>query len=87
MPLPHPHRDRLSIQHPTTAPPAPPPPSAADEYPISPWARDGLFGGTTRYEDDDVDENAVTEMGLSVPEIVTYTSPSEGEMRVPWGKW
>ena len=85
MPLPHPHRDRLSIQRPATAPPAPPP-SAADVYSNTPWAREGLFGGT-RYEDEDEEEGAVTDMGLSVPRIVTYASPSEGDMPVPWGKW
>ncbi|KAI9437435.1 hypothetical protein H4582DRAFT_2099082 [Lactarius indigo] len=87
MPLPHPHRDRLSIQRPATAPPAPPPPSAADGYPNTPWAREGLFG--RRYEDEDEDEGGmvVTEMGLPVPQIVTFGSPSEGEMPVPWSKW
>lgn len=87
MPLPHPHRDRLSIQRPATAPPAPPPPSAADGYPDTPWAREGLFG-RSKYEDEDEDEGAMPDMGLSVPQIVTYASPSEGEMPVPWGdKW
>ncbi|KAH8993397.1 hypothetical protein EDB92DRAFT_2064919 [Lactarius akahatsu] len=85
MPLPHPHRDRLSIQRPATAPPAPPPPSAADGYPNTPWAREGLFG--RRYEDEDEDEGMATELGLSVPRIVTFASPSEGEMPVPWSKW
>ena len=85
MPLPHPHRDRLSIQRPTTAPPAPPPPSAADGYPDTPWAREGLFGRTS-YEEDE-DEDVVTELGLSVPQIVTYASPSETENPVPWGRW
>jgi hypothetical protein len=83
MPLPHPHRDRLSIQRPTTAPPAPPPPSAADGFPITPWAREGDFG-RGGWEDEDVDEGSLTDMGLSVPRIVTFTSPSEGEMPVPW---
>ena len=87
MPLPHPHRDRLSIQRPATAPPAPPPPSAADGFPDTPWGREGLFG-RSKYEDEDEDEGAMPDMGLSVPQIVTYTSPSEGEMPVPWGeKW
>lgn len=86
MPLPHPHRDRLSIQRPSTAPPAPPPPSAADGFPNTPWGREGNFrrGG---WEDEDEDEGALTDIGLSVPRIVTYASPSEGEMPVPWSKW
>ncbi|KAI9455256.1 hypothetical protein BJY52DRAFT_657182 [Lactarius psammicola] len=86
MPLPHPHRDRLSIQRPATAPPAPPPPSAADGYANTPWAREGLFGHAS-YEDEDVDEGTVTEMGLSVPRIVTFASPSEADMPSPWSKW
>ena len=86
MPLPHPHRDRLSIQRPATAPPAPPPPSAADGFPNTPWAREGDFGRGV-WEDEDRDEGALADMGLSVPQIVTYTSPSEGEMPVPWSKW
>ena len=86
MPLPHPHRDRLSIQRPATAPPAPPPPSAADGYPDTPWARDGLFG-RARYEEEEEDEGAVTELGLSVPRIVTYASSPEAENPVPWSTW
>src|SRR6266702_572194 len=86
MPLPHPHRDRLSIQRPTTAPPAPPPPSAADGYPDTPWGREGLFGRGS-YEDEEEYDGATTEMGLSVPRIVTYASPSEAEMPVPWSNW
>jgi hypothetical protein len=41
--------------------------------PITPWAREGLFG-RAGYEDEDEDESAVTELGLSVPRIVTYAS-------------
>jgi len=87
IPLPHPHRDRLSLQRPTTAPPAPPPPSAADGYPDTPWGREGLFGGA-KYEGDEEEEEEMM-MGLSVPQIVTFASPSEGEMPVPWdtSKW
>jgi hypothetical protein len=87
MPLPHPHRNRLSIQRPATAPPAPPPPSAADGFPNTPWAREENFG-RGGWEDEDEDEGGLTDMGLSVPQIVTYASPSEGEMAVPWSnKW
>lgn len=90
MPLPHPHRDRLSIQRlaAAAAPPAPPPPSAADGFPDTPWARDAPFG-SAKYEDEDEDEGIMTELGLSVPRIVTYASPSETENPIPWdtNKW
>lgn len=88
-PLPHPHR--LSHLR-TTAPapaPAPPPPSAADGFPISPWARPSHYG---EEEDSGVgDENVEPDLdalqGFSVPQIVTLHSPGESEMAVPWGKW
>ncbi|KAH9957317.1 hypothetical protein BC827DRAFT_1226223 [Russula dissimulans] len=68
-PLPHPHR--LSHLRTTAPPPAPPPPSAADGYPISPWA----CPPSGEEEDTDV----AAETGFSVPKI--------GEMAAPWGKW
>ena len=78
MPLPHPHR--LPHLRPTAPPPAPPPPSAADGYPISPWARAPLGDGEEDAEQD-------TEEHLSVPQIVTLSSPTgEGEEAVPWSK-
>jgi hypothetical protein len=77
MPLPHPHR--LSHLRPAAPPPAPPPPSAADGFPISPWARPS-------WGEEDADEDV--EARLSVPQIVTLSSPpGEGEMSLPWGKW
>jgi len=77
MPLPHPHR--LTHLRPAAPPPAPPPPSAADGFPVSPWAR-----SPSREEDADED----VESGLSVLPIVTlFSPPSETEMAVPWGKW
>jgi len=77
MPLPHPHR--LSHLRTTAPPPAPPPPSAADGYPISPWARVPLGDG-----EEDAEQDA--EGRLLVPQIVTLPSPTgEGEA-VPWSK-
>ena len=89
MPLPHPHR--LSHLR-TTAPPpapAPPPPSAADGFPISPWARSSQDGGD---EDSGIgDENVESDLdalqGFSVPQIVTLHSPGESERAIPWNKW
>jgi hypothetical protein len=80
MPLPHPHR--LTHLRPAAPPPAPPPPSAADGFPISPWARP-LSGE----EDEDEDLDLDVETGLSVPPITLFSPPSETEMTVPWGKW
>jgi hypothetical protein len=81
MPLPHPHRLSTHLR-PAAAAPAPPPPSAADGFPISPWA--------FPREQDDADEDVVDleTTGLAVPQIVTLFSPSsEAEMTAPWGKW
>jgi len=76
MPLPHPHR--LSHLRPAAPPPAPPPPSAADGFPVSPWAYPPLGA-------DGAEEDA--EKRLSVPQIVTFGSPTgEGEIAVPWTK-
>ena len=75
MPLPHPHR--LSHLRPAAPPPAPPPPSAADGFPISPWASPPLG-------EDDAEEDA--ERRLSVPQIVTLSSlTGDGETTGPWG--
>ena len=75
MPLPHPHR--LSHLRPAAPPPAPPPPSAADGFPISPWASPPLG-------EDDTEDDA--ERRLPVPQIVTLGSPTgEGETAGPWG--
>jgi hypothetical protein len=89
-PLPHPHRlSHLRTAAPPPAP-APPPPSAADGFPISPWARPSQGEG----EDDSGagDENVESDLdalqGFSVPQIVTFRSPGEAEMAVPWeDKW
>ena len=89
-PLPHPHRlSHLRTTTPLPPAPAPPPPSAADGFPISPWARPSLGEGE---EDSGAgDENAELDLealqGFSVPQIVTFRSPGETEMAVPWGKW
>lgn len=80
MPLPHPHR--LSHLRTTAPPPAPPPPSAADGFPISPWARTPLGDG-----EEDAEQEVEMEGRLSVPQIVTLCSPTgEGEEAVPWSK-
>ena len=80
MPLPHPHR--LSHLRTTAPPPAPPPPSAADGFPISPWARTPLGDGA-----EDAEQEVEMEGRLSVPQIVTLCSPTgEGEEAVPWSK-
>lgn len=92
MPLPHPHRlSHLRTSAPLPPAPAPPPPSAADGFPISPWARPSLGegeedgGGGGGDENVDLDLEAL--QGFSVPQIVTLPSPGEAEMAVPWGKW
>jgi hypothetical protein len=81
MPLPHPHRP--SHLRTSAPPPAPPPPSAADGFPISPWAYPPSH-------EEDADEDVET--NLTVPQIVTLFSPSsEPEMAASWGnpgtKW
>lgn len=87
-PLPHPHRlSHLRTAAPLPAP-APPPPSAADGFPISPWAVSSQGGeeddsGIGIGEEPDLDAL----QGFSVPQIVTLPSPGEAEMAVPWGKW
>jgi len=88
-PLPHPHRlSHLRTAAPPPAP-APPPPSAADGFPISPWAHPSQGG-----EEEDSgagDENVESDLdalqGFSVPQIITLHPPGEAEMAVPWGKW
>jgi hypothetical protein len=85
-PLPHPHRlSHLRTAAPPPAP-APPPPSAADGFPISPWAGPSQGGG--EYDSGAGDENVESDLdalqGFSVPQIVTFRSPGEAEMAVPW---
>ena len=88
-PLPHPHRlSHLRTAAPPPAP-APPPPSAADGFPISPWARTSQDGGEedSGAGDENVEPDLDALQGFSVPQIVTLHSPGESEMAVPWGKW
>ena len=84
-PLPHPHRlSHLRTAAPPPAP-APPPPSAADGFPISPWAEPSQAG---EYDSGGGDENVEPDLDalqdFSVPQIVTFRSPGEAEMGVPW---
>ncbi len=88
-PLPHPHRlSHLRTAAPPPSP-APPPPSAADGFPISPWARpsqgEGEEDGGAGDENVEPDLDAL--QGFSVPQIVTLHSPGDAEMASPWGKW
>ncbi|KAH9993539.1 hypothetical protein BJV77DRAFT_997403 [Russula vinacea] len=90
-PLPHPHRlSHLRTTAPPPPAPAPPPPSAADGFPISPWARASLGEGEEDggAGDENMDGDLDELQGFSVPQIVTFRSPGEAEMAVPWGdKW
>jgi hypothetical protein len=90
-PLPHPHRlSHLRTTAPPPPAPAPPPPSAADGFPISPWAHPSLGDGeeNSGAGDENVDVDLDELQGFSVPQIVTFRSPGEAEMAVPWGdKW
>ena len=90
-PLPHPHRlSHLRTSAPPPPAPAPPPPSAADGFPISPWARPSL--GEEEEDTGTGDENVELDLdalqGFSVPQIITLgSSPGDTEMAAPWGKW
>jgi hypothetical protein len=89
-PLPHPHRlSHLRTAAPPPAP-APPPPSAADGFPISPWAYPSQGEGEedSGAGDENVEPDLDALQEFSVPQIVTlHSPPGEAETASPWDKW